>query len=220
MVGYSFLTLQPVSAQDQSKYFKITDDGLYYFFNETTIEQNVIEKGANNYTRPITARTFFLEAKKANIFPEDFTFTEFQRLKVPAQQALLDSLQKGFDFSKYHLTPKEDAPDSAKAETKIVADYDVEADTTYRVENLAFNKESTTLYGDLVMGSTGIKQKFMVYPMPAKNKSVEWIFEWVELDLYLKKQGYKNLGLPELRIYQGLLLKGIDTNTLNALLQQ
>lgn len=200
--------INPVSAQQ--KYFKITDEGRFYFFNDATIEQNKIVNGENTFVRPITSRTFFLEARNANLFPESLTFTDFERMSIAEKQALLDSLQD-FDWSKYQMSVEEEKPDTVKP--------DLAADTTYSIQNLAFNKESVTLYGDLASG-TGRMQKFMIYPIVQKEKgSITWMFEWIEVDLYLKKRGYTNLDLPEEKIYEALLLKGIDLSTLNALLE-
>lgn len=200
--------INPVSAQQ--KYFKITDDGRFYFFNDATIEQNKIVNGENTFVRPITPRTFFLEARNAKLFPESMTFADFERMSIAEKRSLLDSLQE-FDWSKYQVSVEEEKPDMMNP--------DLAADTTYSIRNLAFNKESVTLYGDLA-SETGRMQKFMIYPIVRKeNESITWTFEWIESDLYLKKRGYTNLDLPEEKIYEALLLKGIDLSTLNALLE-
>lgn len=201
----------PATASAQDKHFQVTDAGLYYFFNDATIEQNKVVNGENTYTRAITARTFFLEAKKANMFPASFSFNDFQKMSIPEQQHLLDSLQGDFDWSKYRAGEATAPPDTAKQ--------DLSADTTYSVQNLAFNKESSTLSGDLVSG-TGKMQKFMIYPNVSKGgTSVRWVFEWIEPDLYLKKRGYRNLDLPEQKIYETLLTQGITLEHLNTLLE-
>lgn len=199
---------EPASAQQ--KYFKITDNGQHYFFNDATIRQNKVVSGANTYVRPITPRTFFLEAKNARLFPESIAFTDFQNMTIAEKQALLDSLQD-FNWTKYQIADS--------AQTGEVTQSELAADTLFSIHNLAFNKESTTLYGDLVSGA-GRMQKFMIYPNIAKEKgSITWVFEWIEPDLFLKKRGYVNLDLPEQKIYQALLQKGIELNTLNELLE-
>gem|GEM_PF-1226782 len=200
--------INPASAQQ--KYFKITDDGRFYYFNDASIEQNKIVNGENTYVRPITSRTFFLEARNANLFSESITFTDFERMTISEKQSLLDSLQD-FDWSKYQVSDEAEKPDTVKP--------DLATDTTYSIQNLAFNKESITLYGELA-SDAGRMQKFMVYPIVRKEKeSITWMFEWIEPDLYLKKRGYTNLDLPEQKIYEALLRKGIDLSTLNALLE-
>lgn len=202
-----YLAIQPAFAQE--KHFQITNDGLYYFFNDATIEQNKVVKGVNTFTRPITARTFFLEAKKAKLFPEEFSFNDFQKMNITEQQMLLDSLQGDFDWSKYH---------ASKTKSDIVQP-DFSADTFYAVMNLAFSKDDLTVSGDLVSG-LGRMQKFMIYPILSKGgTSVRWMFEWIETDLYLRKRGYKNLDLPEQKIYETLLRQGITLEHLNTLLK-
>lgn len=189
------------SASAQDKYFRITDGGKYFFFNDASVEQNNFTKGENNYIRPISIRTFFLEARNANLFPESLTYDTFKKMPVAQQQQLLDSLQKGFDWSKYQINMESEKTGSGES---VPA-----SDTVYSVQNLTFDKESTTLTGDLVTGS-GKMQQFMVYPVAVKNSdSFRWFIEWVEPDLYLKKKGYRNMDLPEQVVYEALKEKGI-----------
>lgn len=198
---------QPVFAQD--KHFRITDDGLYYFFNDATIEKNKVVKGKDTYIRPITARTFFLEAKKANLFSEEFLFSAFQKMSIPEQQTLLDSLQGDFDWSKYRVEETE----------QEVVRTDYAADTFYAVMNLAFSEDDNAVLGDLVSG-LGRMQKFMIYPVfQHEGATVRWVFEWIETDLYLRKRGYQNLEVPEQKIYETLLRQGITLAHLNTLLE-
>ncbi len=76
-----------LSAQDNEKFYQVTDDGEYQFTYWKYSE------GAKSVEHPITARTFFLETKRTGGIPAGLSYAEFIRMTAQEHQALVNNGQ-------------------------------------------------------------------------------------------------------------------------------
>ena len=78
--------------------FRITDQGQYEYLGNRYSANSVFDETQGTYYKPITARTFFLQALQRGYIQNDITYDSFLLLSLDEQKALLKS-QKPLDCS-------------------------------------------------------------------------------------------------------------------------
>ena len=93
------LTIVPVLVIAQVPEYRITEDGQYQYLGNPDAKGNVFDETQGTYYRPITVRTFFLQAQDAGYIPDSIAYDEFIAMTLQEQHALLGPGERSLDCS-------------------------------------------------------------------------------------------------------------------------
>ena len=79
-----------VVANAQQVEYRITEDGKYQHLNDLGETGMVFDESNGSYYKPITIRTFFLEAQRRGYIAADITYPQFVKLPVILQIAAVN----------------------------------------------------------------------------------------------------------------------------------
>lgn len=82
------LVLSNFCADGQFPEFRITDDGQYQYLGNP-VASTVFDETQGTYYKPITSRTFFLQAQERKYISSDISYDNFLLLSVEEQRTLL-----------------------------------------------------------------------------------------------------------------------------------
>ena len=94
------------NAQPQKEY-RITDEGAYEYLSNPTQAGMIYDESNASFYKPITIRTFFLEAQSRGYIAADITYEKFIKLPIILQIAALNQpLAEVVDCSTNFTSPK------------------------------------------------------------------------------------------------------------------
>lgn len=102
----SFLFLNFCSIAQQVEY-RITEEGKYEHLSDLKEIGMVYDESNGSYYKPISSRTFFLEAQKRGYITDDVSYAQFVELPIILQIAAVNQpLAEVIDCSTNHTSPK------------------------------------------------------------------------------------------------------------------
>lgn len=96
-----------VCVNAQQMEYRITEEGKYEHLNDLKETGMVYDESNGSYYKPISSRTFFLEAQKRGYITEGVSYAQFIELPVILQIAAVNQpLAEVIDCSTNHTSPK------------------------------------------------------------------------------------------------------------------
>lgn len=96
-----------IGANAQQEEYRITDDGKYEYLNDPVEAGMIYDESNGSYYKPITIRTFFLEAQRNGYIAADISYPQFVKLPIILQIAAVNQpLAEVIDCSTNYTSPK------------------------------------------------------------------------------------------------------------------
>jgi|GEM_PF-1789159 len=96
-----------VCVKAQQVEYRITEEGKYEHLSDLKETGMVYDESNGSYYKPISSRTFFLEAQKHGYITEDVSYAQFVELPIILQIAAVNQpLAEVIDCSTNHTSPK------------------------------------------------------------------------------------------------------------------
>ena len=103
----AFLSISFFAATAQQKEYRITDEGAYEYLSNPTQAGMIYDESKASFYKPITIRTFFLEAQRRGYIDSAVTYEKFVKLPIILQIAAVNQpLTEIIDCSTNFTSPK------------------------------------------------------------------------------------------------------------------
>ena len=100
----SSLVLLSLVVFSQTEY-RITEDGAYQYLSVRKEANMIFDESMGTYYKPITERTFYLETYRKGYLPKELSYTQFTRLSVDEQRAIVNQPYRDIECSVNNPSP-------------------------------------------------------------------------------------------------------------------
>lgn len=98
-------TMFSLTAISQTEY-RITEEGKYQYLSIKEEANMIYDESMGTYYKPITLRTFYLETYKKGYMPKELSYTQFAKLSIDEQRAIVNQPHRDIECSVNNPSPE------------------------------------------------------------------------------------------------------------------